>query len=127
LWEEMQKVGYIHFHLGLPGNLWDISNDDMSLYQFDKGYEFYQNGAATHSQTRHFVNALYKVGLIAEGDLILAGLCSSIADGSAYSGVGSGLDWRKWDGTPTGYEGYLCDQLGMLSTIFDRFTLYLEH
>jgi len=37
-----------------------------------------------------------------------------LADGSAFGGCSSGVDWRMWDGTRCGYEGLLTDQFGVL-------------
>jgi hypothetical protein len=34
--------------------------------------------------------------------------------GTALGGVDSGGDWRRWDGSPSGYEGILSDQFGVL-------------
>jgi hypothetical protein len=84
----------------------------------------YQNGGANHSQASHFVNGLYQVGMTAEADAVLRGLCSSLADDTAFGGVdGPGIDWRRWDGTPSGYEGLLTDQFGFLATVLDRYNL----
>lgn len=127
LWEELGKTGLKEYHLGLPGNVWCIPDSDMATYQHNQSYGYYANGGLSLTQARHFVNALFKVGMMEEGDRVLQGICRSLSDGTAYGGVGSGVDWRKWDGTPTGYEGLLCDQLGIVQTIVDRYTVYQTH
>ncbi len=124
LWDELARSGLADYRMGLPGNLRSIANEDLATGFQDKGFGHYQNGGLTHSQARHFVNALYKVGMIEEGDRALEQLISGLSEGIAYSGVGTGVDWRRWDGTPTGYEGLLCDQFGILSTLIDRYTVY---
>jgi len=42
-------------------------------------------------------------------------MCSGINIG----GVGSGLDWLTWDCVPCGYEGYLCDQMGVIAVMLE--------
>jgi hypothetical protein len=34
------------------------------------------------------------------------------------------VDWRLWDGTPSGYQGLLCDQFGMIAVALER---YAQH
>jgi hypothetical protein len=120
LWHEMQQVGFDDFRLGLPGNLHRIPDEDLAAIQHGQPLGSYQNGGATHSQARHFVSALYKAGMRDEADQVLLGLCTSMGDGTAFGGCGSGIDWRTWDGAPSGYEGLLCDQFGVLATAIDR-------
>ncbi len=124
LWDEMARVGFRDFRLGLPTTLWPIPEADMALYQAGRPFGDYQNGGANHAQACHFVNALYQVGMAAEADRVLNGLCSALADDTALGGVdGAGVDWRRWDGTPSGYEGTLTDQFGILATAMDRYGL----
>jgi len=120
LWAELQRVGFQDYRLGLPGNLWPIPDTDMAAPQHGLPMGSYQNGGATHSQARHFVRALYRVGLRSEADLILEGLCASLGDGTAFAGCGSGVDWRCWDGALSGYEGLLCDQFGVIALALER-------
>jgi len=81
----------------------------------------FENGGATHAQAHYFVNALYRVGMTNEADRVLQGLSSSLASGAAFGGCGTGMEWRSWDGLPTGYEGILTDQFGVLALIVDRY------
>ncbi len=117
---EAKRVGLPDPMLGLPGNLWHIPDHDLSdiIQGYPLGY--YQNGGRTHSQTRHFVMALYHCGLEREGDAMLKRLCAGFADAKVFGGNQSGVDWRYWDDRPCGYEGLLTDQFGILEAIFAR-------
>jgi hypothetical protein len=108
--------------LGLPGNLWPIPDEDRAdiMQGYPMGY--YQNGGRTHAQARHFVNALYYVGMKEEADYVLRRLCEGLAHGLVYGGNKSGVDWRYWDDRPCGYEGLLTDQFGVLATALDRYS-----
>lgn len=117
---EAKKVGLPDPALGLPGNLWHIPDHDLSdiIQGYPLGY--YQNGGRTHSQTRHFVMALYRCGLEREGDAMLERLCAGFAEAKVFGGNQSGVDWRYWDDRPCGYEGLLTDQFGVLEPILWR-------
>jgi hypothetical protein len=121
LYDEMQRIGPPDFRLGLPGNLWQIPDEDLAAPQRGLPMGFYQNGGLTHSQARHFLSAMYDTGMQKEADLILCQLCESLADGSAFGGCGTGVDWRRWDGAPAGYEGLLTDQFGVIGMALERF------
>ncbi len=124
LWAEMARVGFHDFRLGVPTTLWPVPDAEAATYQAGRAFGDYMNGGANHAQASYFVSALYRVGLTAEGDRVLSGLCSSLADDTAFGGVdGTGIDWRRWDGTPSGYEGLLTDQFGILATAIDRYGL----
>jgi len=117
---EARKVGLPDPSLGLPGNLWHIPDKDLSdiIQGYPLGY--YQNGGRTHSQTRHFVMALYRCGLTREADAMLKRLCLGFAEAKVFGGNQSGVDWRYWDDRPCGYEGLLTDQFGVLEAVFWR-------
>ena len=121
LWAEALRVRMPDASLGLPGNLRSVADEDLA--DILQGYPlgFYQNGGRTHSQARHFVGALYRVGMTREADLLLARLCEGLADADVFGGSGSGLDWRYWDGRPCGYEGLLTDQFGILAVALERY------
>ncbi|MFA7343363.1 MAG: hypothetical protein WC003_03565 [Terrimicrobiaceae bacterium] len=122
LWAEIQRVKLNMFRWGLPGNLWCIPPEDTSTAFMDQamGMGLYENGGLTLSQARHFTGALYDVGMTAEADRLLEAMCDSLAKGGAFAGVGSGVDWRQWDGTPCGYEGMLSDQFGIIALALER-------
>lgn len=121
LWAEAQRVGMPDPYYGLPGNLWHIPDDDLGDIMQGYPLGYYQNGGRTHSQARHFVGALYRVGMTDEADHLLQRLCRGLADGAVYGGCGSGRDWRHWDDRPCGYEGLLTDQFGILSVALQRY------
>jgi hypothetical protein len=121
LWSESQRVGIPDPRLGLPGNLWPVADIDMVELMHGKPMGYYLNGGCTHSQSRHFVGALYKVGMNDEADALLESLCETLANGTAFGGCNSGIDWRYWDGAPCGCEGILTDQFGILAVALDRY------
>ena len=120
LWQELAKSAFKDYTLGLPSNLWQIPDADMAQAMHGAPMGVYENGGATHSQARHFISGLFTVGMQAEGDLLLEQLSRSLVNGTGFGGVGSGIDWRMWDGTPCGYEGLLCDQFGILVPAMQR-------
>lgn len=117
---EAKKSGMPDPALGLPGNLRPIPDHDLA--DIIQGYPFgyYQNGGRTHSQTRHFVMALYQCGLRREADIMLERLCTGLAEARVFGGNQSGVDWRYWDDRPCGYEGLLTDQFGVLEAVYWR-------
>lgn len=121
LLDEMRRVKVPSARYGLPGNLHHIPDEDLSdiIQGYPMGY--YQNGGRTHSQTRHFLRGLYTAGLTAEADSLLEALCEGFAEGLAFGGCNSGVDWRFWDDRPAGYEGLLTDQFGLLAVALDRY------
>ncbi|MGE5315876.1 MAG: hypothetical protein ACM3Q4_14375 [Acidobacteriota bacterium] len=121
LYEEMLHVGLDNWRNGLPGNLWCVPDEDMTeiMQGFSMGY--YANGGLTHSQSRHFVGALYEAGMEAEADRMLEQLCEGLGNATAFGGSKSGIDWRFWDGWPCGYEGLLTDQFGILAVAMKRY------
>jgi hypothetical protein len=118
LWEELQRLGPPDYRMGLPGNLWNVPYKDMVCWM-DEGIN--QNRALTFSQARHFVGALYQVGMAKEAEMVLRTMLESFGNGTAFGGCGSGVDWRRWDGQPSGYEGLLSDQLGVLALAMERY------
>jgi hypothetical protein len=121
LWHETRRVRIPNPRFGLPISLWPIPDEDLADIMQGYPHGFYGNGACTHSQARHFVDALYVVGMKKEADYLLEHLCSSLADGLVYGACKSGLDARYWDGWPCGYEGLLTDQFGILASAFKRY------
>jgi hypothetical protein len=123
LWEEYRRVGAPDPRWGLPNNLWPIPDADLTEPMQGFPHGFYLNGALSHSQSRHFVAALYRVGMTDAADTLLEALCSSLADGSAFGGSQTGVDWRYWDGAACGYEGQLTEQFGILAVALERYAL----
>jgi len=121
LWEALDQAGYRDFANGIPINLRPIPEDDLGGVVFGLPIGAYLQGGATHHRTGGFVEALYRVGMSTEADLVLEALASSVADDTAFGGLGSGLDWRLWDGTPSGYEGLLAEGFGFLSVALEQY------
>jgi hypothetical protein len=121
LWSAFDEVGYRDFANGIPINLYPISEEDLGGVVFGLPIGGYLQGGATHHRTGGFVEALYRVGMSTEADLVLEALASSVADDTSFGGLGSGLDWRLWDGTPSGYEGLLAEGFGFLSVALERY------
>ncbi|MFZ5515584.1 MAG: hypothetical protein ACOY90_03035 [Candidatus Zhuqueibacterota bacterium] len=121
LWQETKRVNMPDPIYGLPGNLWHIPDADLADIMQGYPLGYYQNGGRTHSQARHFVNALYAVGMTEEADFVLRRLALGLAEGLVFGGCKSGVDWRFWDDRPSGYEGLLTDQFGVLAVILERY------
>jgi hypothetical protein len=120
---KMQEVGYDKFNMGLPGNLITVTLKDYVHKNPDghvgggvrpdnaDGFQNYENAGATGSFAFFTLAALYDLGRNAEADKILF----AMLDGYGRCGFegkgakGRSNDWRRWDGTPMGYEGYLTD------------------
>lgn len=122
LWNELQGLP-ISFRYGIPGNLRPIAPEDMATDDSQKiPRGCYENQGLTHSQSHHFLAALYRVGMKKQADHLLEELCTSLADASAFGGCGTGVDWRRWSGIPCGYEGLLSEQFTMLAVAMERYS-----
>lgn len=117
---EMERVNLPDPALGLPGNLWNVPDEDRADILQGYPFGYYQNGGRTHAQTRHFVMALYQAGFSVEADRLLERLVVGMARAEVFGGNRSGVDWRHWDDRPCGYEGLLTDQFGILEPVFYR-------
>jgi hypothetical protein len=129
---KMKDVGYTRFDLGLPGNLITVLRKDY----IDKnprfgggkrednadGFQIYENGGATGCFAYFTLAALYDLDRREEADRILFPMLDAFDKGS-FSGRGpSGRtnDWRAWDGTAWGYEGFLVDNYYALLAVLAR-------
>lgn len=120
---KMKQVGYDNFHLGLPGNLVTVALkdcvDDRGQGRFGcgvradnaDGFQNYENGGATGAFAFFTIAALYDLGRREEADRILFAMLDEYGrNGFSQRGAdGMSNDWRRWDGTPKGYEGLLTD------------------
>lgn len=123
LMAKMKEVGFDNFHLGLPGNLITVALkdcvDDRGKGRFgcgvkpdnSDGFENYENGGATAAFAFFTLAALYDLGRRAEADRILFGMLDEYGQCGFQQRAADGKsnDWRRWDGTPMGYEGLLTD------------------
>ena len=120
---KMREVGYKNFRLGLPGNLIPVARKD---YRTDMAgrkedgsdiFQVFENGAATACFAHFYIQALYTLGRKAEADAIFDAMLEGYCDGVYQNGVGSGGEWRRWNGTPSGYEGLLADSYYTLTVL----------
>lgn len=120
---KMKEVGYDKFSMGLPGNLITVPLKDYVhrtpdgrygggvLPDNSDGFQNYENSGATGAYAFFTLAALYDLGRRQEADAILFPMLEGYGE-CGFEGRGpSGMsnDWRRWDGTPKGYEGLLTD------------------
>lgn len=123
---KMREVGYTNFKIGLPGNLIPVARKDYAgggvLGQPHKddgsdSFQDYENGGATGGFAYFTIQALYKLGRKADAERILGAMLEGYRDHVFENGVGSGVDWKRWDGRPCGYEGLLTDSFYALDAL----------
>ena len=129
---KMKEVGYTNFELGLPGNLIPVRREDYvtperrwggsSNEDGSDGFQIYENGGATASFAYYTIVALYKLGRVEDGDRILFPMLKSFKAGGFEGRGPNGLtyDWKAWDGTPHGYEGFLSDNFMVMAAVVER-------
>lgn len=118
---KMEGVGYDQFEFGLPGNLIPIRREDYVHLEKRWGgpekedgsdaFQIYENGGASACFTYYTLQALYDLGRDEDADRILLPLLDGFRR-RGFQGVGPNgktYDWKAWDGTPHGYEGFLVD------------------
>jgi len=129
---KMKEVGYDRFDLGLPGNLIPVRKEDYNSVGIEWGgpekddgsdaFQNYENGGATACFVYYTLDALYGLGRRRDADRILFPLLRSFEAGG-FQGRGPGgrtYDWKRWDGTPKGYEGLLADGYLSLLAVLSR-------
>ena len=131
---KMNEVGYTRFDLGLPGNLIPVAKKDYvdhnprfgggSKEDNSDGFQRYENGGATGCFAYFTLAALYDLGRIEEADKMLFPMLGAFAKGAFQGSCGNGMskDWKAWDGTCWGYEGFLVDNYYTLLAVLDRQT-----
>jgi hypothetical protein len=129
---KIKEVGYTRFDLGLPGNLVPVLRKDYvdlnPRYGGGKredntdGFQIYENGGATACYAYFTLAALYDLGRVPDGDHMLFPMLESFAKGDFQGRDAQGMskDWRTWDGTCWGYEGFLTDNYYALLAVVDR-------
>lgn len=120
---KMKEVGYDKFNMGLPGNLITVALKDYVhktpnaqfgggvLPDNSDGFQNYENGGATGCFAFFTLAALYDLGRKEEADRILFAMLGEY-DRCGFEGrdaKGHSPDWRRWDGTAMGGEGFLVD------------------
>jgi hypothetical protein len=118
---KIDEVGFRRFDLGLPGNLVPVPKCDYVHHDLRwgggarednaDGFQIYENGGATACFAGFTIEALYKLGRVADGDRILFPMLEGFDQGNFQGPCSNGRtkDWRAWDGTCHGYEGLLAD------------------
>ncbi len=102
-------VGAGHAQFGLPFNLRPIPAGDHMLPRihgrFTPTFEHYTDGAMAPCFGMYYLRALETFGLHADAARIVADLELGYQRDHFNGGVGSGVEFYRWDGVPTGYEG----------------------
>jgi hypothetical protein len=132
LLQKMDKVGYKSYQLGLPGNLIPVAKGDYIIGEHrwgvpekedgSDGFQIYENGGATTCHAYYTIKALYQLGRVQEARKLFYPMLKGFAAGD-YQGFGpngQSKDWRAWDGTCHGYEGFLVDSFLPLLAVFDE-------
>lgn len=131
---KMKEVGYTQFNMGLPGNLVTVALKDYVHKDPDghhgggvrednaDGFQKYENGGATGCFAYFTLAALYHLGRRDDADRILFPMLEEYAKGGfeGRGANGKSNDWRMWDGTPMGYEGFLVDNYYTMLAVVAR-------
>jgi len=133
---KMKEAGFSNFQFGVPCWLDPVTPDDylqpaIGAPQQPDGldtWQIYMNGAITAGHVYHFLAAHYAVGtdagMNAQADAILDAMLATQDKGGFQNGVQDrypkGIDWRKWNGEPCGYEGFLADNARFLLAVLTR-------
>jgi hypothetical protein len=105
------EVGASHAQFGLPFNLLPLDARDHMLPQphmmgrWRSTYENYTDGSMGACFAGAYLRALSIYGLREAARAICADLEQGYARGHFNSGQGGGVEFYRWDGIPTGYEG----------------------
>ena len=120
---KIKEAGYDKFEMGLPGNLVSVALKDCvdkrGHGRFGCGtrpdnsdaFQNYENGGATGAFAFFTLAALYDLGRRDEADQIFFPMLDAYGK-CGFEGkdaTGHSPDWRRWDGTSMGYEGFLAD------------------
>jgi hypothetical protein len=132
LLQKMKAVGYTRFDLGLPGNLVPVARKDYvhrdhrwgggEKEDGSDGFQIYENGGATACFAYFTLATLYDLGRRQEADAMLFPMLEAFAKGGFQGHGANGMsnDWKAWDGTPWGYEGFLVDNYYALLAVLTR-------
>jgi len=136
---KLNEVGYTRFDLGLPGNLVPVARKDYvhrerrwgggQREDNADGFQIYENGGATACFAYFTLAALYDLGRREEADRMLFPMLAALEKGSFQGKGAKGMsnDWKAWDGTPWGYEGFLVDNYYALLAVMEREKTGLAH
>jgi hypothetical protein len=130
--EKLRRVGFTNLRFGVPCILDPIRPDDylqpaIGAPQQPDGrdtWQIYMNGGITAGQVYHYLAAHYVVGMNEEADSLLDAMLAAQQTVGFQNGVQDafprGIDWRKWNGDPCGYEGFLADNARFLLAVLTR-------
>lgn len=113
---QLERIGRDSWPWGMPLALAPIPPHDIKGGKAARRkdghdrYGYYEHGAITTSYISETVTGLFRCGQRQAAGKIMDAILETIARGELSGGEGSGIDWRTWDGVPTGYEGTLADQ-----------------
>lgn len=129
---KLDRVGFVNFQFGVPCVLNPILPGDylqpaIGAPRQPDGrdtWQVYMNGGITAGQVYHYLAAHYVVGLNEDADQLLDAMLRTQDAGGFQNGVRDafpeGIDWRKWNGDPCGYEGFLADNARFLLAVLTR-------
>ena len=102
--------------IGLPCNLLPIREDDHMLPKILNDnlptFETYTDGSISGWPATYYLRALAIYGLHDQAQKLANELTEGYTAGVFNGGVGSGHEFRSWEGLPTGYEGTLIGCFG---------------
>ena len=118
---KIKDVGYTQFSYGLPGPLVPVRPEDY-VWGTRDAFQAYQNGGATGSFAYFTLQALYQLGRRSDGDALLFPLLEGYEKGGfqGFGPNGKSYDWKSWDGSPHGYEGFLVDNYQAVLAVLSR-------
>ncbi len=97
--------------LGLPCNLLPIRREDHMLPDimgdFTPTFETYTDGSLSGWPATYYLRALSIHGLHQQAQALASEMDAGYAAGVFNGGIGTGNEFRSWEGLPTGYEGTL--------------------
>lgn len=107
--------------LGLPVNLIPHAFEDHYFPEHIRGsqptYELFTDGAVSSNLLEYYLRALSEYGFKKEARLLADEFDKGYADGIFSGGVGSGNEMRSWEGLPSGYEGTLSYNHGLIYAV----------
>ncbi|HUU68124.1 MAG TPA: hypothetical protein VM186_01260, partial [Planctomycetota bacterium] len=115
------KIGLASARMALPCNLLPIRDDDHMLPKIigdaQPTFELYTDGSLCPQNATYYLRALSIYGLKPQAGKLAAELEEGFASGMFNGGIGTGHEFRSWDGLPTGYEGTLVGCFGPMYAI----------
>jgi hypothetical protein len=107
--------------LGLPVNLIPHTYEDHYWPQYVRGsqptYEMFTDGAVSSNLIEYYLRALSIYGFKEKARELADEFDRGYAGRIFSGGVGSGNEMRSWDGVPTGYEGTLTYNHGLIYAV----------